>query len=109
MNVRDEWPADEGQVRDVVAAAFGEEPVAELLDGLRESVAWLGLSYVAERGGEVIGHVAFTRGWLDAPSSLVEVLVLSPLCARLPRRLLAPRRGRSARRDGWVTVAPTLQ
>lgn len=82
VNVRDEWPADEGQVRDVVAAAFGEEPVAELLDGLRESVAWLGLSYVAERGGEVVGHVAFTRGWLDAPASLVEVLVLSPLSVR---------------------------
>jgi putative acetyltransferase len=26
-----------------------------------------------------VGHVSFTRGWLDAPTRLVEVLVLSPL------------------------------
>ena len=77
--VRAERPEDRPATRDVVAAAFGDEPVAELLDGLRRSSAWRELSFVAEQGGRVVGHVAFTRGWLDAPERLVEVLVLSPL------------------------------
>jgi putative acetyltransferase len=80
--VRPETPADVPVVREVVAAAFGEEPVAELLDGLRASTAWRDLSFVAELAGEVVGHVSFTRGWLDAPARLVEVLVLSPLSVR---------------------------
>lgn len=79
MIVRAETLEDEAASRDVVAAAFGEEPVAELLDGLRRSSAWRGLSFVAAEHDRVVGHVAFTRGWLDAPRRLVEVLVLSPL------------------------------
>lgn len=80
--VRPEQDHDVPQTREVVAAAFGEELVACLLDGLRDSAAWLGLSFVAEHDGEVVGHVSFTRGWLDAPPRLVEVLVLSPLSVR---------------------------
>jgi putative acetyltransferase len=63
----------------VVAAAFGDEPIEELVEALRASSAWRHLSYVAELDGRVVGHVSFTRGWLDSPSRLVEVLVLSPL------------------------------
>ena len=73
-------------VRRVVAAAFGGERVPSLLDGLRESVAWLGLSFVAEERDEVVAHVAYTRAWLDAPDRLVEVLVLSPLSVRPDRQ-----------------------
>lgn len=79
MRIRVETGADETETRDVVAAAFGDEPVAALLDGLRDSDAWRGLSFVVEEDGHVVGHVSFTRGWLDAPERLVEVLVLSPL------------------------------
>jgi putative acetyltransferase len=86
LTVRAERPADVRAVRDVVAAAFGEEPVAPLLDALRESVAWLDLSFVAEQDGAVVGHVSFTRGWLDTPAELVEVLVLSPLSVRPDRQ-----------------------
>ena len=77
--VRPERPDDVAAVREVVAAAFGDEPVADLLDGLRTSTAWRGLSFVAEVAGAVVGHVSSTRGWLDAPDRLHEVLVLSPL------------------------------
>jgi putative acetyltransferase len=77
--VRPEEPSDVDQVREVVAAAFGDEPVAELLDALRASSAWRDLSFVAVQDGQVVGHVSYTRGWLDAPDSLHEVLVLSPL------------------------------
>lgn len=79
MIVRAEEASDLPETREVVAAAFGDEPVVELLDGLRASSAWRDLSFVAEQDGRVVGHVAFTRGWLDAPQRLVEVLVLSPL------------------------------
>jgi putative acetyltransferase len=104
--VRPEMVADRAAAREVVAAAFGEEPVADLLDGLRSSGAWRDLSFVVEVDSRVVGHVSFTRGWLDAPSRLVEVLVLSPLSvhpavqgcgvgSRLVRRSLELLRDRS--------------
>jgi putative acetyltransferase len=77
--VRPEVAGDVPLTREVVDAAFGAEPVAALLDELRLSTAWRDLSFVAEQDGLVVGHVSYTRGWLDAPERLVEVLVLSPL------------------------------
>lgn len=79
MIVRPETPDDVSATREVVDAAFGDEPIEELVDGLRASTAWRDLSFVAEVDGRVVGHVSFTRGWLDDPRRLVEVLVLSPL------------------------------
>jgi putative acetyltransferase len=83
---RPETVADVIEVGRVVAAAFGGEPVAELLRDLRRDHAWLGLSHVAELDGEVVGHVSLTRAWVDAPERLVEVLVLSPLSVRPDRQ-----------------------
>jgi putative acetyltransferase len=75
-----ERPGEEGEVRDVVRAAFGDsEGVERIVDDLRGSDAWTGLSFVAEHEGRVAGHVLFTRSLLDAPDRLVHVLVLSPL------------------------------
>jgi putative acetyltransferase len=84
--VRAETADDADAVRRVVTAAFGGERVPELLDGMRDSSAWLDLSFVLEEKGDVVGHVAYTRGWLDAPTKLVEVLVLSPLSVRPDRQ-----------------------
>jgi putative acetyltransferase len=86
--VRPETPQDHDAVRWVVSAAFGDEPVADLLDGLRTSSAWRGLSFVAEVDGRLAGHVSYTRGWLDAADRLLDVLVLSPLSVdpRVQRR-----------------------
>ena len=74
-----EGPGEQAEVRDVVRAAFGDEGVERIVDDLRSSDAWLDLSFVAEVEGRLVGHVAFTRSLLDAPSRLVDVLVLSPL------------------------------
>lgn len=69
MLVRRELPGDESDVRAVHAAAFGREPAdrepmeTRLVDALRTSGAWIpALSWVAERGGAVVGHVVCTRG-----------------------------------------------
>jgi putative acetyltransferase len=86
VEIRPETADDGDAVRRVVTKAFGGEKVPELLDGLRESVAWLDLAFVAEEKGEVVGQVCYSRGWLDAPSRLVEVLVLSPLAVRPDRQ-----------------------
>ncbi len=80
--IRAEQPEDRDAVRSLVVDAFGHEALAELLDDLRDSVAWLGLAFVAELDDEVVGHVAYTRAWVDDPTELVEVLVLSPLSIR---------------------------
>src|SRR5690348_1460260 len=80
--VRYERPDGEQAVEQVVASAFGRPEVLRLLAAMRRDHCWLGLSFVVEPAGEpgeVAGHVCFTRGWLDAPDRLVDVLVLSPL------------------------------
>jgi putative acetyltransferase len=82
VRVRPETDVDVPVVQEVVAAAFGGDQVPALLDALRSSVAWLGLSFVAELDDEVVGHVSYTRAWVDAPERVVEVLVLSPLSVR---------------------------
>jgi len=54
--------------------------VAGLVDSLRETITPEdGLSLVAGRDGQIVGHVMFTRSLLDAPRRLVEVHVFSPL------------------------------
>jgi putative acetyltransferase len=81
--VRPERRSDEPAVDAVVAAAFDGPQVPTLLRDMRRDHCWLGLSFVATgRSGEVVGHVSFTRGWVDAPERLVDVLVLSPLSVR---------------------------
>jgi GNAT superfamily N-acetyltransferase len=86
--IRAELAVDAPDVHRVVAAAFACRPVvADLVDALRASTAWRpGLSCVAVQGDDVVGHVLATRGWLDAPRALVEVLVLSPLSVRPDRQ-----------------------
>jgi putative acetyltransferase len=88
VSVRVETDHDVPAIRRVVAAAFAADPVVpDLVDALRASTAWRpGLSLVAEQHNDVVGHVLATRGWLDAPDALVEVLVLSPLSVAPPKQ-----------------------
>ena len=78
-DVRLEAEGEVGVIAGVVEAAFGGERVPRLLEELRNSTAWRGLSYVATVDGNLAAHVAFTRGWIDAQARLVEVLILSPM------------------------------
>jgi len=79
LSVRLEEPGSEDRIAAVVSSAFQDEKVALLLDALRRSSAWRGLSFVGLVGDEIVAHLAFTRGWLDMPTKLVEVLILSPM------------------------------
>ncbi len=86
--------------------AFGDHGpvVADLVDTLRETTAPEdGLSLVAEHDGQVVGHVMFTRGLLDAERRLVDVQVLSPLgvLPEFHRRGI----GSALVRDGLAVVA----
>lgn len=82
MELREERPGDRQAVRGIHLAAFGDHGilVADLVDTLRGGMTGgPDLSLVAERAGQVVGHIMFTRSLLDAPPRLVEVQVLSPL------------------------------
>ncbi|MET9113045.1 N-acetyltransferase [Streptomyces longwoodensis] len=82
MDLREERAGDRQAVRDLHLEAFGDHGlvVADLVDTLRDTLTPEdGLSLVAERDGQVVGHVMFTRSLLDAPRRLVDVQVLSPL------------------------------
>jgi putative acetyltransferase len=81
--VRAEQADDRSAVAELQRTAFAShgDVVVRLVDDLRLSLgSEPGLSLVAvDETGVVIGHALFTRSWLDAPSRLVDVQVLSPL------------------------------
>lgn len=61
--VRRERPADIPAVQVLTRDAFGQDLERDLLAALRADEGWLpALSLVAERDGEVVGHVVVTRG-----------------------------------------------
>jgi putative acetyltransferase len=89
ISIREERDDDHVAVRQLHLAAFGDHgpTVANLVDDLRQSlITDTGLSLVAERAGEVIGHAMFTHSLLDAPTRLIPVQVLSPLGVRPDRQ-----------------------
>jgi len=68
--VRPETPADEGAVRAVLDAAFGQAEERDIVDGLRADGA-VTLALVAEAAGEVVGSILFSPVTVaDAASGL---------------------------------------
>lgn len=74
--IRPQRDTDQEGVGRIVSAAFARPVVVELAEALWERG---GPAMVAEADGELVGHVQLTWCWLDAPTQLVDVLVLSPL------------------------------
>jgi putative acetyltransferase len=79
VEVRREGAADAEAIRAVIAAAFARgaapdevPPEVALVDELRAGDAWLpALSLVATGpGGDVIGHVLCTRGWVSSTAAV---------------------------------------
>ena len=85
VDVEAAGPADTAAVLAVVRAAFADDGdrVAALtrlmLDEDGPSGALRASLVARDEAGGVLGHVALTRGWVDAEPRLVELLVLSPL------------------------------
>jgi putative acetyltransferase len=71
-------------VRELEIGAFDGDPaIGPLLDALHDSWAWEDrLSFVAEADDELVGHVLYSHGFLDAPPRLVDVLILGPIGVR---------------------------
>jgi putative acetyltransferase len=79
LHVRAETTSDEPAIRRVIAAAFGGTEEVDLVDGLRRDGAVL-VAAVAERAGEILGHVAFSRMFVEASDGRrVPAVALAPL------------------------------
>lgn len=74
LSIREETRADWLAIHKVNEAAFGRADEADLVDALRREGAVL-LSAVAELDGRVIGHILFSRMWVDS----TEAVALAPL------------------------------
>jgi putative acetyltransferase len=87
VHLRPQHDDERDAVREVVEAAFEDVVVADLVDALQADEAGRqGASIVAVHGDRVVGHVQLSRSWLDAPTRLIEVLVLSPLAVTPARQ-----------------------
>jgi putative acetyltransferase len=84
MIIRPEKPGDEAAIGEVVTAAFGRQQDAELVARLRDT-GDLVLSLVAEDAGKIVGHVAFSRVWIEGCGTRTPGISLAPV-AVLPDR-----------------------
>lgn len=82
MRIRRAATTDTAGIRAVHLAAFGDRgrSVADLVDALVATIDLTDrLSLVAVDDSGVVGHLMLSKSLLDAPSQLVDVMVLSPL------------------------------
>jgi putative acetyltransferase len=106
VSIRPEGPADHAAIRAVDDAVFGQPAEGELVDALRRSAVFIpALSLVAEaEGGEIVGHVLFTRLKVVEEAVTHAALALAPMAvlpawqglgvgSALVRRGLADARG----------------
>jgi putative acetyltransferase len=90
--IRYATPADRAAIRSVVEAAFGRPDEARLVERLRSAEDAM-FELVAVEGGEVVGHIMFSRLWADrddlyaalAPLAVRPALHRSGLGSRLVR------------------------
>ncbi len=78
FHIREEGPSDKAGVWRVNQAAFGRRDEADLVDQLRGQDAIL-LSLVAEVDSQIVGHVLFSRMWIDSGHDSVAAVALAPL------------------------------
>jgi putative acetyltransferase len=76
--VRHEAAEDRLAVRRVNVLAFGTALEADLVEALHRDGLVLS-SIVAETGGAVVGHIVFSRMWVDSGSEAIEAVCLAPV------------------------------
>lgn len=78
MIIRPEAAQDLAAIHAVVTAAFGQRAEADLVDALRKD-GDLVLSLVAEVEGAVVGHVGFSRLWIEQDGQRTPGISLAPV------------------------------
>lgn len=81
--IRPERPGDSSQIRQVNELAFGQPAEADLADRLRAACAEA-LSFVAEDGAEIVGHILFTPVLIEG--RLHVGMGLAPMAVRPDRQ-----------------------
>lgn len=76
--IRHETPADIPRLRSLNVAAFPTPAEARLVDALRENEKFT-LSLVAEKAGEVVGHILFTDIVMEPGGTRARVVGLAPM------------------------------
>lgn len=76
--IRPETAADHEAIRQVNRLAFGQDAEARLVDTLREG-GYVRLSLVAEKDGQVVGHILFSDLPIITEAGTVPALALAPL------------------------------
>jgi putative acetyltransferase len=78
ITIREEGRRESAAVWAVVSAAFGQAAEADLVESLRENGNLL-LSLVAERDGEIVGHIAFSPITVESEAGDWQAVGLGPL------------------------------
>lgn len=76
--IRPEEPGDEAAIARIVEAAFGNPGEAQLVETLRADGDVV-LSLVAERDGDIRGHILFSRLFVEKDGSRTPAVALAPL------------------------------
>jgi putative acetyltransferase len=76
--IRPETTGDHEAIRQVNRLAFGQDEEARLVDALREG-GYVRLSLVAERDGQVVGHILFSELPIITEAGTVPALALAPM------------------------------
>lgn len=82
-SIREESVSDEKAIDDLLKSSFPSQAEALLVEKLRRNGALL-LSLVAEKDGEILGHIAFSR--LAVGESGKTGVALAPLAVKAPFR-----------------------
>lgn len=78
MSIRTATPKDRAAIRLVEEHAFGQKTEAGLVDALVESGDCV-LELVAEEDGQVVGHILFSRLYIDRDRERTPAVALAPL------------------------------
>jgi len=76
--VREERPQDYGVIDEIIRHAFGGEEEVRLVRNLRRD-GDLVLSLVSETSATVVGHIGFSRMFIDTSLRLIPALALAPV------------------------------
>jgi putative acetyltransferase len=76
--IRAEATADHAAIRHVNEAAFGGSEEADLVEALRKAGGVL-LSVVAESESRIVGHILFSRMWIETPTGPIDAVALAPM------------------------------